>query len=167
MMGSFGATPDQITWIVTSYMISTIVVMPLTGFLSARFGRREVLLWSIFGFVVASALCGAAWSLESMVLFRLLQGGFGAVLIPLSTFDRLPQVGAEVKLLTHHHVTEREETLFGFGSADERDLFRLLIDRVSGIGPKMALAVSREQKAAGARVSPWSLRRQPCWWKNS
>jgi DHA2 family multidrug resistance protein len=84
MMGSFGATPDQITWIVTSYMISTIVVMPLTGFLSARFGRREVLLWSIFGFVVASALCGAAWSLESMVLFRLLQGGFGAVLIPLS-----------------------------------------------------------------------------------
>ncbi len=64
-----------------------------------------------------------------------------AVLIPLSTFDRLPQVGAEVKLLTHHHVTEREETLFGFGSADERDLFRLLIDRVSGIGPKMALAV--------------------------
>jgi len=63
------------------------------------------------------------------------------VLIPLSTFDRLPQLGGEVKLLTHHHVTEREESLFGFGSADERDLFRLLIDRVSGIGPKMALAV--------------------------
>lgn len=63
------------------------------------------------------------------------------VLIPLSTFDRLPQIGGEVKLLTHHHVTEREESLFGFGSADERDLFRLLIDRVSGIGPKMALAV--------------------------
>jgi DHA2 family multidrug resistance protein len=94
MMGSFGATPDQITWIVTSYMISTIVVMPLTGFLSARFGRREVLLWSIFGFVIASALCGAAWSLESMVVFRLLQGGFGAVLIPLSQtvlFDAFPR----------------------------------------------------------------------------
>jgi Holliday junction DNA helicase RuvA len=64
-----------------------------------------------------------------------------SVLIPLSTFDRLPQIGGEVKLLTHHHVTEREQTLFGFGSTDERDLFRLLIDRVSGIGPKMALAV--------------------------
>jgi Holliday junction DNA helicase RuvA len=64
-----------------------------------------------------------------------------SVLIPLSTFDRLPQPGTEVKLLTHHHVTEREQTLFGFGSTDERDLFRLLIDRVSGIGPKMALAV--------------------------
>jgi holliday junction DNA helicase RuvA len=64
-----------------------------------------------------------------------------SVLIPLSTFDRLPQIGGEVKLLTHHHVTEREQTLFGFGSTEERDLFRLLIDRVSGIGPKMALAV--------------------------
>ena len=84
MMGSFGATPDQITWVVTSYMISTAVVMPLTGFLSARFGRRNLLLAAIAGFVIASALCGAAWSLESMTLFRLLQGGFGAVLIPLS-----------------------------------------------------------------------------------
>ncbi len=69
------------------------------------------------------------------------QGVGYALLIPLSTFDRLPAPGAEVTLLTHHHVTEREQTLFGFGGADERDLFRLLIDRVSGIGPKMALAV--------------------------
>lgn len=84
MIGSFGATPDQITWIVTSYMISTAVVMPLTGYLSARFGRRTVLLTSITGFVLTSGLCGAAWSLESMVVFRLAQGAFGAVLIPLS-----------------------------------------------------------------------------------
>jgi DHA2 family multidrug resistance protein len=84
MIGSFGATPDQITWVVTSYMISTAIVMPLTGYLSARFGRRGVLLWSITGFVLASGLCGAAWSLESMVVFRLAQGAFGAVLIPLS-----------------------------------------------------------------------------------
>jgi len=63
------------------------------------------------------------------------------VLIPLTTFDRLPQPGAEVRLLTHYHVTERDHTLFGFMTADERDLFRLLMDRVSGIGPKMALSV--------------------------
>lgn len=69
------------------------------------------------------------------------QGVGYALLIPLSTFDRLPPPGQEVRLLTHHHVTEREQTLFGFGSGEERDLFRLLIDRVSGIGPKMALAV--------------------------
>jgi Holliday junction DNA helicase RuvA len=69
-------------------------------------------------------------------------GGVGYLAnIPLTTFDRLPQAGAEVTLLTHHHVTEREHTLFGFLSNDERDLFRLLMDRVSGIGPKMALSV--------------------------
>ena len=94
MMGSFGATPDQITWVVTSYMISTAIVMPLTGYLSQRFGRRDVLLFSITGFTLASALCGAAWSLETMTLFRLLQGAFGAVLIPLSQttlFDAFPR----------------------------------------------------------------------------
>jgi Holliday junction DNA helicase RuvA len=61
--------------------------------------------------------------------------------IPLSTFDKLPHPGSEVKLLTHYHVTERDHVLYGFLTMDERDLFRLLIDRVSGIGPKLALAV--------------------------
>mgnify|MGYP002858435183 CR=1 FL=1 len=63
------------------------------------------------------------------------------VLIPLTTFDKLPHPGTEVRLLTHYHVTDRDHTLFGFMTADERDLFRLLMDRVSGIGPKMALSV--------------------------
>jgi holliday junction DNA helicase RuvA len=63
------------------------------------------------------------------------------VLIPLSSYDRLPQLGQEVKLLTHYHVTDRDHQLYGFITAEERDLFRLLIDRVSGIGPKMGLAV--------------------------
>ena len=68
--------------------------------------------------------------------------GVGYVaLIPLTTFDKLPQIGAEVQLLTHYHVTDRDHTLFGFMTSDERDLFRLLMDRVSGIGPKMALSV--------------------------
>ncbi len=68
--------------------------------------------------------------------------GVGYVtLIPLTTFDKLPQMGGDVTLLTHYHVTERDHTLYGFFTADERDLFRLLIDRVSGIGPKMALSV--------------------------
>lgn len=94
MIGTFGATPDQITWVVTSYMITTAAVMPLTGYLSARYGRRRLLLTSITGFVLTSALCGAAWSLSSMVVFRLLQGGTGAVLIPLAQtilFDSFPR----------------------------------------------------------------------------
>ncbi|MBL9116426.1 MAG: Holliday junction branch migration protein RuvA [Verrucomicrobiaceae bacterium] len=61
--------------------------------------------------------------------------------IPLSTYDRLPALGAQVQLLTHYHVTDHSHTLYGFLTTDERDLFRLLIDRVSGVGPKLGLAV--------------------------
>jgi holliday junction DNA helicase RuvA len=61
--------------------------------------------------------------------------------IPLSTYDRLPQTGSEVRLLAHLQVTDHSHTLYGFLSTEERDLFRLLIDRVSGVGPKLGLAV--------------------------
>lgn len=62
-------------------------------------------------------------------------------LVPLSTYDKVAGSSGEVKLLTHLHVSERDMVLYGFATGEERDLFRLLIDRVSGIGPKMALAV--------------------------
>ena len=69
-------------------------------------------------------------------------GGVGyEILVPLGAGDRLGQMGKEVTVLTHHHTREQEETLYGFSSTDERDLFRLLMDRVSGIGPKMALSI--------------------------
>lgn len=63
------------------------------------------------------------------------------VLIPLSSYDRLPAMGAEIQILTHLHVREDAHLLYGFMSAAERDLFRLLVNHVSGIGPKLALAV--------------------------
>jgi DHA2 family multidrug resistance protein len=84
MLGAFGATSDQITWVLTSYLVSAAVVMPLTGYLSTWLGRRRLLLIAICGFVLSSALCGMAWNLESMVLFRLAQGICGAPLVPLS-----------------------------------------------------------------------------------
>ena len=84
MLGAFAATPDQVTWILTSYIVAAAVVMPLTGFLSNWLGRRRLLLLSITGFVISSILCGLAWNLESMVVFRLAQGVFGAPLVPLS-----------------------------------------------------------------------------------
>jgi MFS transporter, DHA2 family, multidrug resistance protein len=84
MLGAFGATPDQITWVLTSYLVSAAVVMPLTGYLSTWLGRRRLLLLAICGFVLSSALCGMAWNLESMVVFRLAQGICGAPLVPLS-----------------------------------------------------------------------------------
>lgn len=63
------------------------------------------------------------------------------VLIPLSSYDRLPAPGQPVRILTHLHVREDAQILYGFMSAAERDLFRLLVNNVSGIGPKLALAV--------------------------
>ena len=84
MAGNLGAGMDQISWVLTSYLIASSVVMPLTGFLSDRFGRRRFLLVSIGGFVIASGLCGIAQNLAEIVAFRLLQGLFGAALIPLS-----------------------------------------------------------------------------------
>lgn len=84
MQGSMGATQDQISWVLTSYIVAAAIFMPLTGLLSARFGRRRVFIWSVVGFTLTSMLCGAAQSLDQIVLFRLLQGVFGASLVPLS-----------------------------------------------------------------------------------
>jgi DHA2 family multidrug resistance protein len=84
MLAAFGATPDQINWVLTSYLVSAAVVMPLTGFLSDRLGRRRLLFLSITGFIASSALCGMASTLGIMVLFRLTQGLCGAPLVPLS-----------------------------------------------------------------------------------
>lgn len=70
-------------------------------------------------------------------------GGVGyEVAVPLSSFDRLnPVVGSELELQTYHHITDRSQALYGFASEEERDVFLLLIDRVSGIGPAVAMAV--------------------------
>ncbi len=84
MLGAFGATADQITWVLTSYIVAAAVVMPLTGYLSNWLGRRRLLLLAITGFILSSVACGLAWNLESMVFFRLAQGVFGAPLVPLS-----------------------------------------------------------------------------------
>src|SRR5262249_43829870 len=84
MAGELSATTDQISWGPTSYIVAASIVMPMTGFLADRMGRRKYVLVSILGFVIASALCGIATSLPQMVVFRLLQGLFGASLVPLS-----------------------------------------------------------------------------------
>jgi DHA2 family multidrug resistance protein len=84
MMGSLSATLDQINWVLTSYIVAAAIMTPVTGFLTARFGRKRIFLVTVAGFTGASVLCGMAASLEQMVLFRLLQGVFGAPLVPLS-----------------------------------------------------------------------------------
>jgi DHA2 family multidrug resistance protein len=84
MAGSVSASFDQITWVLTSYIVAAAIMTPLTGWLSGRIGRKLLFLISIAGFTVVSMLCGAATSLTEIVVFRLLQGVFGAALIPLS-----------------------------------------------------------------------------------
>jgi len=84
MQGTMGATQEQITWVLTSYIVAAAIFMPLTGYLTDRFGRKRVFMWSVVGFTVASMLCGTAQSLSQIVLYRLAQGVFGACLVPLS-----------------------------------------------------------------------------------
>ena len=84
MQGSLAATQDQISWVLTSYIVAAAITMPATGFIAAKIGRKRLLLLSISGFIVTSMLCGVALSLEQIVIYRLLQGIFGASLVPLS-----------------------------------------------------------------------------------
>ena len=84
MQGSLSAAQDQIAWVLTSYIVAAAIATPMTGWLVARFGRKHVFLVAVAGFTAASMLCGVAATLSQMVLFRLLQGVFGAALVPLS-----------------------------------------------------------------------------------
>jgi DHA2 family multidrug resistance protein len=84
MQGSLSAAQDQITWVLTSYIVAAAIMTPLTGLVTDMIGRKRVFLISIGGFTIASGLCGLASSLPEMVVFRLLQGVFGAALVPLS-----------------------------------------------------------------------------------
>jgi DHA2 family multidrug resistance protein len=93
MQGSLSATQDQMTWVLTSYIVAAAIMTPMTGWLADRYGRKPLFLVSIIGFTLSSALCGMAQSLDQIVLFRVLQGAFGAALIPMSQavlFDVYP-----------------------------------------------------------------------------
>src|SRR6266496_2522994 len=84
MQGSVSASQDQINWVLTSYIAAAAIMTPPTGFLASRFGLKRLFLVSVAGFTVASMLCGIANSIVEVVLFRILQGVFGAPLVPLS-----------------------------------------------------------------------------------
>jgi DHA2 family multidrug resistance protein len=83
IQGSLSASQDQITWVLTSYIVSSAIMMPLTGWLASRFGVKYIFLVSVIGFTIASALCGAATGLSELVFYRILQGVCGAGLVPL------------------------------------------------------------------------------------
>jgi MFS transporter, DHA2 family, multidrug resistance protein len=84
IQGSVSASQDEIDWVLTSYIVAAAIMTPTTGYLANRFGLKQLFIVSVGGFTVASMLCGMAQSLVQIVLFRVLQGLFGAALVPLS-----------------------------------------------------------------------------------
>ncbi len=84
MQGALSASPDQIAWVLTSNIVATAVMTPTAGWLVSRFGWRNVCMYCVLAFAAASLACGLADSLETLVIARALQGGFGAPLVPVS-----------------------------------------------------------------------------------
>ena len=84
IQGSLSATQEQVSWVITSYIVASAIMTPLAGFCAMRFGLGRVLVIAVAGFTAVSMMCGAAQTLDQLVLFRALQGAFGASLVPLS-----------------------------------------------------------------------------------
>ncbi|MDA1097826.1 MAG: DHA2 family efflux MFS transporter permease subunit [Proteobacteria bacterium] len=84
LQGALSATPDQVSWVVTLNVVATAVVTPMTGWMVARFGQRQVLIWSVAGFSLFSLLCATATTLPPLLVYRIGQGALGAPLVPLA-----------------------------------------------------------------------------------
>ena len=82
--GSLSATPEEATWVLTSYLVSNAIVLPTTGWLANHFGRKRVFITCIMMFTIASALCGLAWSLPTLIVARILQGIGGGAMVPIA-----------------------------------------------------------------------------------
>src|SRR6186997_2142549 len=81
---TMSATIDEATWVLTSYLVANAIILPMTGWLAATFGRKRLLMMSVTGFTISSFLCGIAPNLPALIFFRILQGSTGGALQPLS-----------------------------------------------------------------------------------
>ena len=84
MQGALSATPDQISWVVTLNIVATAIFTPLTGWLVARWGQRQTLIWCVVGFTISTYMCAICTTLEPLLLYRIGQGAFGAPLVPIA-----------------------------------------------------------------------------------
>src|SRR5665213_2594776 len=82
--GSLSVTPNEATWVLTSYLVSNAIILPMTGWLGNYFGRKRVLLSCVLMFTAASALCGLAWSLPTLIMARIFQGIGGGAMVPIA-----------------------------------------------------------------------------------
>ena len=83
IQGGLGAAPDQVSWVITSFLIAEVIMLPLSGWLSRAMSLKTFFFMCSMGFSVASIFCGLAWSIESMIFFRVFQGLFGGGMMPL------------------------------------------------------------------------------------
>src|SRR5947209_15718609 len=105
MQGTLSASQDQINWVLTSYIVAAAIMTAPVGWISNRFGRKNIFIVCSAGFTFASVLCGLAQDINQMVLFRLLQGVFGAALVPLSQAVMLDSYA----LHEHHGLRQRHQ----------------------------------------------------------
>ena len=82
--GNLSATPEEATWVLTSYLVANAIVLPTTGWLANHFGRKRVFMACITMFTFASMLCGLAWNLPTLVFARILQGVGGGAMVPMA-----------------------------------------------------------------------------------
>ncbi|MGY4347013.1 hypothetical protein ACVWXM_003480 [Bradyrhizobium sp. GM7.3] len=124
MQGTLSASQDQINWVLTSYIVAAAIMTAPVGWIANRFGRKRIFIICSAGFTMASVLCGLAQDINQMVIFRLLQGVFGAALVPLS----------QSVMLDYYTLQERAKamSILGHGrndGADHGSLARRLADR--------------------------------------
>jgi DHA2 family multidrug resistance protein len=81
IMGNLGATLDEVGWVVTSYTVANVIILPMSGWIGQKFGRKQYFIFSIIAFVVASFFCGHAHTLTELVIFRIIQGLAGGGLL--------------------------------------------------------------------------------------
>ena len=123
MQGSFSASVDEIAWVLTSYLVANGVMIPLTGWISARFGRKRYFLMSVLGLRDRVGLCGAAKTLDQMVLFRLVQGVAGAAMIPSSQailMETFPPEEQQMAMAVGHGSHGRADSRTDGGRLDHR-----------------------------------------------
>src|SRR5437868_3593845 len=143
---NFGTPIDQIGWVSTGYMMANIVVIPMTGWLQRRFGFRRYFSTSVMIFTIASALCGLAWNLPSLVVFRILQGMGGGAIIPTSQailFARYPRA--------QHGMAA---ALFGLGAVAAIAIITFIVHELETPNPVVDLRVFKNRSyAAGTGLN--------------
>ncbi|MGY4300921.1 MFS family permease [Bradyrhizobium sp. i1.4.4] len=149
MQGSLSASQDQINWVLTSYIVAAAIMTAPVGWIANRFGRKRIFIICAAGFTFASVLCGLAQDINQMVLFRLLQGVFGAALVPLS----------QSVMLDYYTLQERAKamSIWGMGvmmGPDHGPLARRLADRdlFLALGVLRQSAVRRHHRARADRL---------------